>query len=179
MFGRRPIGGSTSDPSSSREPRSQSRPTSISAPRGSKRHSAVDPAGDPFRLQNFSDGLGDVLVLARDEARPLFDHGDLRPEATKHLREFQPNIAAAHHDQASRQAFERHHIGVGEDTGPDLCRALRDIRPAADIDEDTRRGEPILVDGGSRGPMKRAWPRMKVQSLQALQPRFKTLAEPR
>ena len=66
-------------------------------------HSAFGANGDPLGLKDVAHGLRDVLVLARDQARPLLDDGHLGAEAAVHLREFEPDIAAADDDQMPRQ----------------------------------------------------------------------------
>ena len=53
------------------------------------------------------DGLGNVLVFARDEARTLFDDRDLGAEAAVHLGELEPDVAAADDDQMPGQDVER------------------------------------------------------------------------
>ena len=45
-----------------------------------------------------------VLVLARDQARPFLDDRDLAAEAAVHLRELEPDVAAADDDEMPRHA---------------------------------------------------------------------------
>ena len=51
--------------------------------------------GDALGLQDGPDGVGDFPILAADQARAPFDDRHLGAEAAVHLRELQPDIAAA------------------------------------------------------------------------------------
>ena len=79
---------------------------------------------------------GDVLVLALDQARAVFDNGDFAAEAAEHLSELQPDIAAPDDHEMTRQKIDLHHRRVGE------VRHLVEARDggiaarAAHVDED-------------------------------------------
>ena len=66
----------------------------------------------PSRISRIA--VGDVLVLAADQARALLDHRHLGAEAAEHLRELEPDVAAADDDQVAGQRVEREHRAVGE-----------------------------------------------------------------
>ena len=70
--------------------------------------SRLKPGLDAFILQNFKNGLGNVLVLARDQSVAAMDDGDLAAETAIDLREFQTDIAAADYDQVVRQEVDLH-----------------------------------------------------------------------
>ena len=61
-----------------------------------------------------SNGLRNVLVLAGDQARPLLDDRDLGAEAPVHLREFEPDVAAADDHEMLGHPVEREDRAVGE-----------------------------------------------------------------
>ena len=67
----------------------------------------------------------------RDQARALLDDGDLGAEAAVHLRELEPDVAAADDHQVARQRVEREHRRVGEVRARRRCRAgrARSARP--------------------------------------------------
>ena len=46
-------------------------------------------------LDNFPNGVRDILILTGDEAMSSLDNSDLAPEATLHLLEFEADVAAA------------------------------------------------------------------------------------
>ena len=77
--------------------------------------------------------MRDVFVLARDQARPEFDHGNFASEAAIGLREFKPDVTAAQDDEMRRQKIDVHHRAVGEIGNPveagnrGNCRARADI----------------------------------------------------
>ena len=115
VFGRRPTASSTCEPRTSGSPAAQSTPTAISAPRGSKRmHSAFEPTLDALRLEDVADRVRDVLVLARDQPRPLFHDRHRRSEPAKHLRELEADVAAADDDEVPRQGVELKQRRVGQ-----------------------------------------------------------------
>ena len=65
-------------------------------------HSAPVRTSTPSPDQNLANRFRDFFVLARDEARALLDDRHLRAEAAVHLRELQPDVAAADDDQVLR-----------------------------------------------------------------------------
>jgi hypothetical protein len=52
----------------------------------------IRPNGDPLLFQNGTDRIGDVRILAADQARPHLHDRHVRAEATIHLRKFQPDV---------------------------------------------------------------------------------------
>src|SRR5690606_16744981 len=65
--------------------------------------------GDAFLLEDGLDGVRNLGILAADQTRSLLDDGDLAAEAAEHLREFQPDIAAADNDEMFGQEIDLHH----------------------------------------------------------------------
>src|ERR1700758_1961006 len=73
---------------------------------------SVDPYTHTFTLQDPADRRGDVRVLALDQSRTHLDDRPLAAEASIHLGEFEPDIAASDDHQMPRQKIDRHHRGV-------------------------------------------------------------------
>src|SRR5829696_167915 len=69
---------------------------------------------DALLDENGPDGLRNPLVLAGDQARPLLDDRDLGPEAPMHLRELEPDVAAADDDEMLGHPVEPQDRAVGQ-----------------------------------------------------------------
>jgi hypothetical protein len=84
-------------------------------------------------------------VLARDQPVAVLDNRDAHAEAAVHLRELEADVAATGDDQVLGERVERHHRRVGQHrhVGDDV--RLRQHRPAADVEEDLRRGQRRAV----------------------------------
>ncbi len=106
--------------------------------------SCADP--QPFGLQNLPDALRHILIFTGDESRRPFDDGDVRAEAPEHLRELQADITAADHDEVPRHPIQRQDGGVGEIRHVVDARHVGHEGTAADVDEDSRRGQLLLAD---------------------------------
>ena len=105
----------------------------------------VQPDLDALAGKDFGNGVGDFRVLAPDQAWSHLDNGNLAAEAAIHLRELQPNIAAADNHEMIGQEIDRHHRAVVQ--SPDRVEAGHVGRggAAADIDEDTLRRMLLAV----------------------------------
>ena len=88
-----------------------------------------------FALQNIRDRFGYILVLAGNQAGGHFDDRDLAAEPAIDLCEFEPNIAAADHDQVPRQDIELENRAIGEIVDLVEPRHVRNESASADIDE--------------------------------------------
>src|SRR5258708_7798338 len=101
---------------------------------------------DAFTGEKRRNGLRDILVLTRDEARAYLDDCDLATEASVHLSKLEANVAATEHQQMSGQEIDIHHRAIGE-VG-DLLQAgdLRHDGTAADIDEDLLGAQDLRAD---------------------------------
>ena len=101
---------------------------------------------DSLSLEDVLHRRGHILVLVLDQARSLLDDGHLAAEAPVHLREFEPDVAAADDDKVMRQDIEIQHGCVGQVA--DLVEAghVGHERAAADIDEDRARRQQFLSD---------------------------------
>ena len=114
----------------------------------------IEPDRNPFGFEDFANRVGHLVVLAADEMRAHLDHGDLAAEAAIHLRELEPDVAAADDDEMARQDVDVHHryvveIGYVRDTGD-----RRHGGAPADVDEDLRR-----LEQSRRRPAPNAAPR--------------------
>ena len=85
--------------------------------------------------------IGDVGILARDDPRALFDDRHAAAEAAIRLRQFQPDIAAAEHDQMCRQMVELEGLDVGERPGRLEACNVRNGCMCANIDEHLLAGQ--------------------------------------
>src|SRR6266404_8680374 len=90
---------------------------------------------DALALQNFLYGVGNIFILARDQARALFDDGDVGAEAPIHLAKLQANVATADDDQMFRQKVHVHHARVGEIRYLIQSRHRRYQRAPADVNK--------------------------------------------
>src|SRR6185312_7656013 len=102
--------------------------------------------GDPLTAEERRHRLGDLLVLARDQARPDLDDRHFAAETAEHLAELEADIAAAQHQQMARQEINIHHRAVGEVGDAVEAGNLRDRRPAADIEEDPAGAQGFAAD---------------------------------
>ena len=137
MFGRRPTARSTCDATTSGSPDVQSTDTATPSGRGLKlMHSASVRTVMPSLDENRPDGFRNVLVLTSDQARSLLDDRDVGAEAPVHLREFEPNVAAADDHEMLRYPVERKDRAVGEIGNFADARHLGHRGAAADVDED-------------------------------------------
>src|SRR5437867_7120774 len=80
----------------------------------------LDPTGfgteqhlDSFIVKQLEKGCADVGILTAGELRALFDHGHLRAETPHTPRQFQADVAAAHHHEARRQSAEIERLDMG------------------------------------------------------------------
>ena len=99
---------------------------------------------DAVRLQDAADGLGDVRVLAADQARALLDHGDGGAEAVESLGELEADVAAADHDEVAGQRVEGEDRFVVERRHVVHPRQVGARRAGADVQEDAR-GRKLAV----------------------------------
>ena len=107
-------------------PSSQSTPTAtpLAVPGRRAMHSAPRRTSTPSRSRICLHRVGDVGVLAGDQPRRHLDHGDLGAEAAVHLRELQPDVAAADDDQVLGQASRAPSSRVGRGRAPRRRRAV-------------------------------------------------------
>ena len=94
-------------------------------------HLAADAHVDVFLLEELGHGAGDVLVLARDQARCQLDHRHLTSEAAIDLREFEADVTAAQDDEMRGEKIDVHHRAVGEVRHLVEAGDRRDRRPPA------------------------------------------------
>ncbi len=92
------------------------------------------------------DRCGHILVFAADQARAHLDDRHCAAEAPVHLREFEPDIAAADDQQVIGHEVDAHHAGIGEVTYVGEAVDAVHGSAAADIDENLRRFEQALAD---------------------------------
>ena len=96
----------------------------------------VRAQADALALEDRADLGGDVIVLARQQLRHSLDHRHLGAEAPVHLREFQPDIAAADDHQVRRPEIHLHDAAVGEERNVLHARQIGHRGARADVDED-------------------------------------------
>ena len=98
--------------------------------------------------ENGPDRLRNLLVLAGDQARPLLDDRDLGPEAPVHLRELEPDVAAADDDEMLGHPVERQDRAVGQVIDLTDARHVGHGGAPADVDEDAGRRQQLLARPG-------------------------------
>ena len=121
---------------------------------GKPRAFAVQVNPDSLALQDFLDGGGNILVLARHQARRRLDDRHLAAEASIDLREFEPDIAAPEDHEMRRGIIDVHDRLVGE-----IAHLLdpwdrRHQGAPADIDEDLLGRQPFRRRPRFRGPRR-------------------------
>ena len=102
--------------------------------------------GDAFDFQDPSNLDGDIFVLAGNQARCPFDHGDAGAEPPVHLRELEADVAAADDHEMPWDAVERQDCRVRQDRDVADAWHVGDQRAAADVDEDARGRQLLLLD---------------------------------
>jgi hypothetical protein len=102
--------------------------------------------GNALGFEDRADGVRHLWVLAADQPRPLLDHRHPRSETCVDLREFQPDIAAADHNQMLGQHVGFEERTVGEEGRLADPRHVRHHGTAADIDEDAVRLQQLVAD---------------------------------
>src|SRR5262249_43235873 len=85
-------------------------------------------------------------ILAPDEARRHLDDGDASAEAAVHLRELEPDVAAADDDKMLWEEVDVHHAGARQVAYAVEPIERRDCRSPAGVDEDLGRLEQRAVD---------------------------------
>src|SRR5690349_23787318 len=100
---------------------------------------------DTFALEDRLHFRRYVFVLAPDETRPHFDHGDATAEAAIHLSELEPDVAPSDDDEVLGQEVDVHHARVVEVT--DCVESFDPARGRAppDIEENLRRFQRLVV----------------------------------
>ena len=91
---------------------------------------------DPVLLEDRLNRLGNIGILARQQLSPPLDDRDLATEPPKRLRELDPDVAAAEHEQVGREMPELERADVGERLARGHARNVRDRRVGAEIQED-------------------------------------------
>src|ERR1700719_5399555 len=84
----------------------------------------------------------DVRILAAGELRTMFDHGHIRAEPTKRLREFQADVPAAEHDQMPGQAIELQRLDMRHRRSLGQAGHLRNCRARTEVEKDA-----VSLDG--------------------------------
>ncbi len=110
---------------------------------------------DPLAFEHFSHGVGDVGVVAGDQAWALFDHGDPGAEATVDLGELEPDVAAADDDQVVGHLVELHHARAGEGVHVADTGHVGDPGASADVQEDPLGLEHPIADDHAVGSVER------------------------
>ena len=94
----------------------------------------------------------DVAVFAADQAVAVLDDAHPRAEAAEHLRELEPDVAAADDDQVLGQHVELHHRRVGEHRHVGQAGPVGQRGTAAHVDEDAWRREHPIPHGDRARP---------------------------
>src|SRR4051812_12817011 len=69
---------------------------------------------DALATEKSRNGGRNILIFARDQARPRLDDAHGAAEAAVHLAELESDIAATQHDQVPRQGIEIQEGAVGQ-----------------------------------------------------------------
>ena len=162
VFGRRPTASSTCEPTISGSPVG-----AVDADRdavGMRREAdafGVECGPRCLRASRISRIAAETSSSSRPISRgPISTTVTSRAEAAEHLREFEPDIAAADDHQVPRHAVELQHRACWSDTATSIDAGhVGHERAAADIDEDARRRSAARRrPAPSCGDSNRAWP---------------------
>ena len=107
----------------------------------------AEPEFDTLALEDGLHFRRHVLVFARDEARPHFDHRDATAEAAVHLGELEPDVAPADDQEVLGQEIDVHHARIVEVL--DFIQSLDAPhgRASSDVEENLR---ALRASGRSR-----------------------------
>src|SRR5580700_7911039 len=83
----------------------------------------------------------DVRILMAGELRTMFDHGHIRAEPTKRLREFEADVAAAEHNQMSGQALKLQYLDMRHWRSFSQARHFRDRGARSEVEK-----HPVSLD---------------------------------
>ena len=78
----------------------------IGAPRREADAIGFEADFDPLGFERFADRLGDILILAGNQARHFFHDRHCGAEAPEYLRELEPDVASSDDDEALGQGVE-------------------------------------------------------------------------
>lgn len=106
----------------------------------------IQPDVYALGLQDFAHRLGYVFVLPSNQARSHFHNRDFAPEAAIDLRELQPNITSADHDEMLGQEIDVHHRRIGEKRDVMNPRHVWNTGPPANINIDLVGLQNFIVD---------------------------------
>ena len=95
----------------------------------------VQAEQDAFSFEDLLYCLGNIFILARDEARAFLNDGDVGSKAAVHLAELQADVAAADNNQMFRQKIHPHHGRVGKIGHLIQAGHRRHERSSARVDE--------------------------------------------
>src|SRR6266849_9472886 len=127
---------------------------------------------DAFRLENFTDGRGDIFVLALEKTIGHFEDRHLTAKAAKHLAELEADVAAADDDEVLRQVIHLHYRAVGEVRHLPHPRHFRNHRASAHIDENAIRRDSLTADAYFPQRLEARVAQVNSAVVEVLQPRF-------
>src|SRR5216683_967771 len=84
----------------------------------------------------------DIRILAAGELRTMFDHGHIRAEPTKRLREFKADVPAAEHNQMPGQAIELQRLDMRHWRSLSKAGHLRNCGARIEVEKDA-----VSLDG--------------------------------
>ena len=131
---------------------------------------------DSLAFQDLAHRYRHIRVLATDQARAFFQHGDAGAETTIHLRILQPDITSTDDQQMRRHLLKGQDRGVGQVRDVVQAGHVRHRGTAADIEEDPRRGELFVADAQGLRILETCMPLDHRTAVHAIQPRAHTEA---
>src|SRR5882724_9690356 len=84
----------------------------------------------------------DVRILAAGELRTMFDHGHIRAEPTKRLREFKADVPAAEHNQMPGQSIKLQRLDMRHRRSLRQAGHLRNCCARTEVEKDA-----VSLDG--------------------------------
>ena len=110
------------------------------------------------------------------QARTHLDDGDLAAEASKSLRELDPDVAPADDDEVARKCIEVKQCGVGEEGNVLYARHIRHNGATTDVEEDLGSANHGIADAHLRGRFKARMAGEDCAVLHAAQPTLDAVA---
>src|SRR3984885_437824 len=127
---------------------------------------------NPLGLKDLLDNERDVFILVGDESRHTFDDGYLSPEASVHLSELKPDIAASHDDEMFGRLVKVEDGCAGKKRDLSNAGHIRNSGPRTDVKKDIFCVKNLVANANLVGRLEARSPCKDRASLHAAQPIF-------
>jgi hypothetical protein len=132
----------------------------------------VEAKLNPLGLKDLLDTEREVFILVGDESRLAFDDGYLRPEASVHLSELKPDVAASHDDEMFGNLVKVEDGRAGKKRDLPNARHIRNSGPRTDVEKDVFGVQDLVANANLVGRLEVRCSCKDGASLHAAQPIF-------